>query len=260
MIAILAPRQGKQLFQTHRKGLVIVRATSLAITSLFIGLALQRMPVAETTAITFLAPMLVVLLARPILGECIGALGWLAAVTGFLGVLLIARPSSGLDASGIAYALCAVAAFVVYQLLSRVLMGTERTITLVFYTGLIGSIGYGVFLPWFWKGEAPILMVLLLFLSLGFTGGLGHFLYTAAYRHATASLLAPMSYLQLLWAGLLGWIVFDHVPDHMSILGMSVVAASGVMSALKSRHCQYELKPSSNVPANASQTDSIGSC
>ena len=242
MIVILTPHQGKQLFQTHRKGLVLVRAASLAVTSLFIGLALQRMPVAETTAITFLAPMLVVLLARPILGERIGALGWLAAVTGFLGVLLIARPGSSLDAIGIAYALCAVAAFVVYQLLSRVLMGSERTITLLFYSALIGSIGYGVFLPWFWKGEAPTLMVVLLFLSMGFTGGLGHFLYTAAYRHATASLLAPTSYLQLLWAGLLGWLVFGHVPDHISILGMSVVAASGVMSALKSRHRQFELK------------------
>ncbi len=247
MIVILAPHQGKKLFQMRRKGLVLVRAASLAITSLFIGLALRRMPVAETTAITFLAPMLVVLLARPILGERIGALGWLAAMTGFLGVLLIVRPSSGLDVSGIVCALCAVAAFVVYQLLSRVLISTERTITLLFYSALIGSIGYGIFLPWFWEGERPTRMLVLLFLSMGFTGGLGHFLYTAAYRHATASLLAPMSYLQLLWAGLLGWIVFDHVPDRLSILGMSVVAASGVMIAFKSRHHEFELKPTTNI-------------
>lgn len=251
MFAILAPSQGKQLIQTQRTGLVLVRAASLAIASLFVGLALQRMPVAETTAITFLAPMAVVLLARPVLDERIGALGWMAAVIGFAGVLLIARPGNGLDAAGIAYALCAVAGVVVYQLLSRVLVSTERTVTLLFYTALIGSIGYGVFLPWFWEGKVPTLWELLLFLSMGLTGGLGHFLYTAAYRHAPASLLAPMNYLQLLWAGLLGWIVFSHVPDRLSILGMCVVAASGVMIALKSRQRQLEPRPSSSVSANA---------
>ena len=125
-------------------------------------------------------------------------------------------------------------------------MGSERTITLLFYSALIGSIGYGVFLPWFWKGEATTLMVVLMFLSMGFTGGLGHFLYTAAYRHATASLFAPTSYLQLLWAGFFGWLVFGHVPDHISILGMSVVAASGVMSALKSRDRQRRVKAMSS--------------
>jgi drug/metabolite transporter (DMT)-like permease len=193
------------------------------------------MPVAETTAINFLAPMLVVLLARPVLGERIGALDWTAAVLGFVGVLLIARPGSGLDATGILFALCAVGAGAVYQLLSRVLVSTERTVTLLFYTGLIGSVAFGIFLPWFWEGETPTPWQVLLFLSMGVTGGLGHFLFTAAYRHAPASLLAPMNYLQLLWAGLLGWMVFGHMPDHLSLLGMCVVAASGVIVALKSR-------------------------
>jgi drug/metabolite transporter (DMT)-like permease len=156
-------------------------------------------------------------------------------VIGFCGVLLIVHPGNSLDAIGIVYALCAVAGLVVYQLLSRVLVSTERTITMLFYTALIGSIGYGIFLPWFWKGQAPTLMVVLLFLSMGVTGGLGHLLYTSAYRYASASLLAPMNYLQLLWAGLLGWVVFDHVPDNLSIFGMSVVAASGLLIALKSR-------------------------
>lgn len=251
MVAILAPHQGKRLIQTQRTGLVLVRAASLAIASLFVGLALQRMPVAETTAIIFLAPMVVVLLARLFLDERIGALGWVAAVIGFAGVMLIARPGSGLDTTGIVYALCAVAGVVAYQLLSRVLASTERTVTLLFYTALIGAIGYGLFLPWFWEGKTPTLLQLMLFLSMGLTGGLGHFLYTAAYRHAQASLLAPMNYLQLLWAGLLGWIVFGHVPDHLSILGMCVVAASGVMIALKSRKRRIEPGSSPSDSANA---------
>lgn len=235
MVALLAPSQGKQLVQTQRTGLVLVRAASLVIASLFMGMALRRMPVAETTAIVFLAPMLVVLLARPVLGERIGVLGWVAAVIGFVGVLLIARPGNGLDTTGTLYATCVVGALVVYQLLSRVLVTTESTYSMLFYTALMGSIGFGIFLPWSWKGAPPTLWVLLLFLSMGITGGLGHFLYTAAHRHAPASLLAPMNYLQLLWAGLLGWIVFNHVPDQLSILGMCVITASGAMVAFKSR-------------------------
>lgn len=219
----------------------MVRAASLAIASLFMGLALQRMPVAETTAIIFLGPMLVVLLAGPVLSERIGALGWTAAVVGFVGVLLIARPDSGLDATGTLFAFCAVGALVVYQLLSRVLASTETTFALLFYTAVIGSVAYGVFLPWSWHGPVPSLWELLLFLSMGITGGLGHFLYTAAYRHAPASLLAPMNYLQLLWAGLLGWIVFNHVPDALSIIGMCVITVSGAMIAFKSRPTKSKL-------------------
>lgn len=234
MIVVLAPSQGKQLVQTKRTGLVLVRGACLAAASLFIGLALRRMPVAETTAINFLAPMLVVLIARPVLGERIGKLGWVAVVTGFVGVLLIARPTSGLDTTGMSFAFFAVGASVGYQLLSRVLASTERTVAMLFYAALIGSIGFGVCLPWFWSGYPPTSCELLLFLSMGVTGGVGHFLYTAAYRHASASLLAPFNYLQLLWAGLLGWIVFGHVPDSLSILGMLVLAASGVMIALDS--------------------------
>lgn len=235
MIALLAPAQKAQLVRTQRTGLVLLRAASLAIASLFVGLALQRMPVAETTAINFLAPLLVVLLAHPLLGERIGALGWFAALLGFAGILLIARPGSALDAYGIAYALCGAGAGASYQLLSRILATSEKTLALLFYTALVGAIIFGSLAPWWWSGETPKLPTALLFLSMGVTGGLGHFLFTAAYRHVPASLLAPMNYLQLIWAGLLGWLVFGHCPDELAILGMGIVASSGVLVAFKSQ-------------------------
>ena len=234
MVILLAPRQGRRLVQTQRTGLVLVRAASLAIASLCVGLALQRMPVAETTSIVFLAPLMVVLLARPVLGERIGPLGWLAAVTGFVGVLLIVRPGSGLDPTGVVFALGVAGATVIYFLLSRLLARTEQTLSLLFYAALVGAVVFGLDLPWSWGGPAPGALEVALFLAMGSAAGLGHFLLTAAYRHAPASLLAPMNYLQLLWAALLGWLVFGHVPDHLSLLGMGVVAISGVLIALKS--------------------------
>ena len=234
MLALLGPRYGAVMIRAERKGLVLVRSLCLSATSLLLGFALQRMPVAETTAINFLGPMLVVVAAGPMLGEKIGAVGWVAAMLGFAGVILIVRPGSGLDAIGIFCALAAVGANVAYQMLSRVLAASERTISLLFYTALVGAIIFGLALPWFVGGRAPSPFEALLFASLGVYGGLGHYLFTAAYRFAPASLLAPINYFQLLWAALLGWIVFGAIPDAIGLLGMAVIVASGVMIALRS--------------------------
>lgn len=235
MVVLLTPTQGRKLIQTQRTGLVLVRAICLATASLFVGLALQRMPVAEATAIVFLAPLLVVLIAGHALRERVGWVGWVSAIAGFAGVLMIVRPGGGLDPTGVIYASCGAAVIAAYQLLSRVLASTERTVALLFYTALVGSILFGISLPWFWEGQSPTLLQVLLFLSMGVMGGVGHFLFTAAHRHAPASLLAPMMYVQLLWAGMLGWLAFEHVPEGISVLGMCVVAASGAVVALKSR-------------------------
>jgi drug/metabolite transporter (DMT)-like permease len=235
MTLLLAPTHGRQLVRTQRTSLVLLRALCLAAASLLIALALQRMPVAETTAITFLAPILLVGVAGPLLGERTGWIGWIATLAGFAGVMIIVRPGSGLVASGVILVLCAVVANLGYQLLSRVLASTESTFALLFYTALTGTVLYGLALPWFIEDRPPSLFEALLMLSLGVYGGLGHFMFTAAFRYAPASLLAPLNYLQLLWAGLLGWLVFGHVPDTVSLAGMAIVTASGVLVALKTR-------------------------
>lgn len=234
MVVVLAPMAGRALVETRRTGLVLVRAACLATASLFMTLALQRMPVAESTAIVFLAPLLVVLIAGPMLGERVGMLGWVSAVAGFSGILLIARPGGGLDPTGLACAFCAACAVAAYQLLSRLLASTERTLALLFYTALVGAVIFGLLLPWYWEGQAPTPLLVLLFVATGVLGGLGHFLFTAAHRHAPASLLAPMMYVQLLWAGLLGWVVFGHVPSRLAVLGMCAVAAAGALAAWRS--------------------------
>jgi drug/metabolite transporter (DMT)-like permease len=233
--AIFAPRQGRHLIETKRTGLVLLRGACLAATSLFVGFALQRMPVAETTAISYVAPLLIVLAAGPLLGERVGWVGWTAALLGFVGVLLIVRPGAGLEPFGV---LCALAAAIVnagYQLLSRLLATTERTRALLFYTALVGTLFFCAVVPWFLGHRAPTAFEAILFLLVGSFGTVGHWFLTTAYSHADASLLAPMTYLQLLWAGLLGWLVFDHLPDAVSLLGMAIVAASGVLIALKTR-------------------------
>src|SRR3954469_17866789 len=102
MIVALGPTYGARLVRTRRTGLVLVRAACLAAASIFLGFALKRMPVGESSSIVFLAPTLPVLLPGPILGDCVGAPGWPAAIAGFAGMLLTARPRAGLEPLGVA--------------------------------------------------------------------------------------------------------------------------------------------------------------
>lgn len=233
MLGTAYPRQGNRLFRTQRTGLVALRSMCLVVASLFLGLALHRMPVAETTAIMFLGPLLVVAVAGPLLGEKAGLSGVAAALGGFAGVLLIVRPGSGLDGLGVVFLAINVVANVAYAILSRLLAPTESAITLLFFTALAGTIAFGATLPWTLGTVMPSMLQGALLVGLGVAGGLGHFAYTAAFRHAPASFLAPVNYLQLVWAGLLGWLVFDHVPDLVTIAGMAIVTASGVSVALR---------------------------
>jgi drug/metabolite transporter (DMT)-like permease len=235
MVVLLMPRSGRQMLHTQRTALVWVRAACLAATSLVVALAFRHLPVAEATAIVYLSPLLVVMVGGLVLRESIGRVGVLAAIAGFVGVLLIARPGSGLDPLGVALALAGALMIAGYQLLSRVLAATESTLALLFYAALFGSILYGLMVPWFLEGLAPSMLQLGLFSSLGVTGGLGHYLFTAAHRYAPASSLAPVMYVQLLWASLLGWWVFGEGPDGLTLLGMGVIALSGVAVVIKSQ-------------------------
>jgi drug/metabolite transporter (DMT)-like permease len=106
---------------------------------------------------------------------------------------------------------------------------------MLYYSALIGSVVFGLLAPWFWEGPAPSALYYVLFVSLGVLGGLGHFLLTEAFSFAPASLLAPITYLQLVWAGLLGWLVFGQFPDRISLIGMAIIAASGIAVSLYGR-------------------------
>jgi drug/metabolite transporter (DMT)-like permease len=235
LLAVLAPRHGLTLFRTTRTGLVVVRALCLCTASLFLGLALRRMPVGETVAISYLAPIGVMLLSGIILGEKVSLAGWVAAALGFCGVLLIARPGSGLDALGVAFALVIAAASAAYHLLSRLLARTETTMALLVFTAAIGMVAFCAFLPWSWPAHLPSPFDSFVLLSLGLLSTLGHFLLTAAYREAPAALIAPANYVHLAWAGLFGWLIFGHLPDQISLAGIALVAVAGVLVAFRSR-------------------------
>jgi drug/metabolite transporter (DMT)-like permease len=233
MAVLVLPREGRALLAAHRPRLVILRALCLAAMSLLGAVALKRMPVAETTAIGFLAPTLVMFGSVFVLGERIGPRAWIAAALGLAGVALIARPGGGLAVVGVLAALGMAAANAIYQLFSRSLAGTERTVVMLFYTALVGTAIFGAVFPLFGFGTPPGPRELALLGLTGVLGGGGHYLFTAAFRHAPASTLAPLTYMQLVWAGLIGWLVFAHVPGPANLLGMGLISAAGILSAMQ---------------------------
>jgi len=235
MVIVLAPSMRWKLISTGRPVAQVVRGTLLVAVTGFAMAAIRVMPLAEATALLFVAPLFVVLLAGPLLGERAGPLRWLAVLAGFGGTLLIARPGGTLPATGVALALTAAACYSVYQIQTRRLSATESTVTMLFYTALMGTLVMTLGLPWFWHGPLPTPLDALMIASLGLYGGTGHFLLIRAFRHAPASTLSPFQYTQLIWATLLGWGIYGQLPDSLSILGMVIVVGSGLLVAVAER-------------------------
>ncbi|MBI4990376.1 MAG: DMT family transporter [Rhodocyclales bacterium] len=235
MLVFVAPSMRSELVRTANLKLQLIRALALLATTGCGMAAFRVMPLAEATAVIFLAPLLVTLLAGPILHERIGAGRWLAVLAGFGGVLLVVRPGSALNLVGILWALTGAFSYAVYQILTRRLSHAEHPLTLLFYTALVGTGVMSAALPWFWVDTSPEPRQWLLIASLGIYGGTGHFLLIRAFRLAPASTLTPFTYVQLVWAALLGWLVFGNVPDAVTAAGMAVIAASGLWLALGER-------------------------
>ncbi|HRQ59501.1 MAG TPA: DMT family transporter [Azoarcus taiwanensis] len=235
MVVLLAPNMRMRLISTARPLRQIVCALCLVATS-FLGMAaFIRMPLAETTALIFMSPLIVTLLAGPVLGERISVLRWAAAVGGFIGVLLIARPGSGLALEGVVFAVGAAVMYAAYQILTRQLSGTENPVTMLFYTAMVGTVVMSLALPWIWSGTVPGWVDGVLIGSLGVLGGVGHYLLILAFRQVPASLLSPMLYAQLVIATLVGALLFGHIPDLPALVGILVISAAGAVIAINGR-------------------------
>lgn len=228
---VMAPRHGRALWHTHRTGLVLLRGLCLALASLTMLLALRVMPVAETVAIIYITPVLVVLSSAWLLSERVGPLGWVGVALGFVGVLLIARPGSGLDPWGVGLALVNAVLGTVYHVLTRLLARTETTMALMFHTALAGTLVFAVLVAILGPGPLPGAGPLGLIVLLAALSTLGHLLLTSAYREAPASTLAPVNYLHIAFATGLGWIVFSQIPDALGFVGMAAVAGAGLIAA-----------------------------
>ncbi len=233
MLVVTAPVMGREIVYTRRPWLMTGRALVQVASTIFMLLALRVLPLAESTALVFISPVLVALLAGPLLGEKLRIGNWLATFAGFAGVLLIVRPGSALAHLGVIYPLCSAFCYALYQILTRKLAASEPPLRQLFYIALVGTLTTSCLLPTFWTGVMPTPLQVALLLSLGFYGGAGHFLLIRAFHVTPASTLSPMLYIQLIFAILLGWVVFGQFPDLLTVVGMLVIGGSGLSLVLR---------------------------
>ncbi len=231
MTAVVLPSRGWAIFRTKSLSRQLVRGLLMITTTVLFFSVLGRLPLAEATAINFMAPLFLMMMAPWLLREPHRLHRWLGVLAGFAGMLIVVRPGAQLDPVGVALGLATALAFAFFQIATR-RVAHDDPLTTNYYGGLFGTITLTLALPWFWTTPDLSPWQWLLLVSTGLTGFLGHWLQIAAFRHSPATLLAPFSYLQIVAAATLGWLVFGQVPGQTTALGITLICLAGLGVAL----------------------------
>jgi drug/metabolite transporter (DMT)-like permease len=230
MLPFFVARRSTRFFRTVRPRLQLTRSLlQIGSTSTFF-LAIALLPLATATVIAFAQPLIVTILSVPLLGEKVGARRWTAVLIGFVGVLIIVRPGFGpaLGVSGWAMLLPLATAAISasYQIATRLVARSDPVETSLFFTAAFGAVIATLAVPLVW--QTPDLAGWLLMAGTGALSGAGHYCIINAFRRAPASVLAPFTFTQLVWATGLGYLVFGDLPDGATLLGALVIVASGL--------------------------------
>ena len=227
VLIFFIPRRGMGEFRSNRPWIQVLRALALLGSTVFNFLALRYLPITLTIAMFFAVPIIVTLLSIPILGERVGLRRFLAVLTGFIGVLVIVQPWGAQFHWAVFLSIGALLSASTYFVLTRLLAGIDNNSTSQLWTNGLATLAL-----------APIALQnavwpentlnMLVFLFIGFLGGVSHILATLAFRLAQASVLAPVTYVQVIYATAVGYLVFNTLPTIWTAIGTAIIIASGV--------------------------------
>ena len=225
-----------------------LRTISTVITGVTAFYAFSVLELAETYAILFATPLLITVLAIPLLGERVGLRRGIAVAVGLAGVLIVLRPDAGGLSLGHLAALAAAVCSSLASIFVRKIGADERSVVLLLYPMVANFALLGCALPFVYK-PMPIehLGMLGIIAAFGFVATL---LVIAAYRRAEAVVVAPMQYSQMIWAIFYGYLIFDETPDEWTLIGAGVIIASGIYIVLR----EGTAKVSENRPVLATRS------
>ena len=226
--ALACGRDSGRLAKTRHPKPQLLRSVLLMSTTAMFNAGIRTTPLATGTTIMFLSPILVTILAIPLLGEKVGLRRWAGVVLGFTGALIVVRPwEEGLGAYGHGVLFLLAAAFLNanYQILTRKVRGDDPRTSLL-YTAAAGAVVTSLMVPWFWSW--PTGFDWLLLIASGLAGGLGHLFLIRAFQAAPASVVAPFSYSSLLWAALFGFVIWGEWPELWTWAGAAIIIGSGL--------------------------------
>ena len=206
---------------------VIARAVLGTASLTMTFLAYKLMPMAETTAFLFTASLFIPIFGIVFLHERVGVYRWSAVAAGFIGVLIMLRPSGGAYAAGVAIALSAALLQAGMQTMLRHLGRYELPETVTFYFFLIGMVVTGMALPFIAVEPTPAEIPLLL--GVGLSGAAAQFLLSTALRNAPAAIVTVFNYSGIVWATLFGWLIWDEWPLPVVLAGAAVVIAANML-------------------------------
>ncbi len=235
-IVVLAPlviKRGLPSLKTTRPKLQITRGLGILGSAVGFITAVRTVPLAEATATAFLAPVFILALSALFMGERPGVRRWSATVVALLGMLLVVEPFGAGFHWQACYAVLGAASWAVAMVVTRRTTGADGATTTMIWTALVGFTVLSLLLPSVYVTPSVAALGLGLLAGAANTGA--QWLTLGAYRSADASLMAPFSYVQLVWATLLGYLVFGAIPDLWTIVGALVIAGSGLYIAHRER-------------------------
>ncbi|MCC7327110.1 MAG: DMT family transporter [Burkholderiales bacterium] len=228
MLIWLAPSMGVQMVRTRQLRMQLVRGVLQIGSSLCFMSALRYMPLAEATALIYMTPTLVIVLAVVFLRERMTVPRISFVVAGVAGMLMIVQPGAAIFEGASLLALASAAFYSVYQIATRMLAGDDPRVTL-FYSALVGAGLMTLVWPWLGSQVDVSWSDAALMATIGVLGTAGQFLFILAFQRAPASALTPFTYIHLVFATLIGWLAFGHLPGSLTFAGMALIAGSGLL-------------------------------
>jgi drug/metabolite transporter (DMT)-like permease len=229
VLLVLGPTGVRRNLRSTRPWLQIGRTALLVVEMGIVLLCFRALPLADVHAVLAATPLIVTALSVPLLGERVGWRRWTAVAVGFSGVLVIVRP--GFEEVHPALLLAALAAgmYALYNILTRLAGTADPPQTSFLWQTLVAALLLSLVGPFFWQPLTPFEWVLLG--GLATLGATGHYCLVRALAHAPAVVVQPFSYTMLVWAVVIGYLVFGDLPDRWTVSGALVVVGAGCYAA-----------------------------
>lgn len=212
--------------RSRKPGLQIFRSLVAVIEGAMFVLAFRYLPLADIHAVAAISPLIVIALGVLFMGERAGPARWLAVAAGFAGVLLIVRPGFRTLEWPLILPLAGAVLWAGYQLLTRLCARWDQPGTSMLWSAVVAFIATSFFGPFDWKWPTPFAWTLIV--TVAFIGAIAHYALIKALDYAEAGAVQPYSYTLLVWAAVMGWLVFGDIPDGWTIFGATIVVLSGL--------------------------------
>lgn len=234
MALYFGPVVGAALLRTSRPREMLGRSLVFFASNFLFIAALPHVQLASASAIMFTTPLVVVALSVLLLGERVGTWRGAAVVAGFCGALVIIRPGTSVFHPATALIMGSALCFAIYQIWTRRLARYERPQTLIIYTALVGAVIMTSIAPWSALPPADSTAALK-FAAVGLLGGAAQYLIIRALQRAPASVVSPIGYTELVGAVVLGYVLFDDLPDAHTWFGAALIVTSGLVVVYRER-------------------------